>query len=144
MQFRKDTCDYTEAGRELVHTNLNFILKSKIAERLQFTKYSDKYTIEYYDNRISLFSAQNGQCSITKEPLKTYNFHCHHKIPKKFGGGDNYQNLTIVKGEIHDLIHAVSGVYIAKLLDKFKLSPTHLAKVNKYRELCKLELIEVQ
>lgn len=143
MQFRKDTCDYTEKGRILIHQNLNFILRSKIAEILQFTKYSDKYTIEYYDNRISLFSAQNGKCSITKEPLKTYGFHCHHKIPKKYGGKDNYQNLTIVKGEVHELIHAVSEIYIKKLLDKLKLSYEHIAKVNKYRKLCKLEEITI-
>lgn len=143
MQFKKKTCDYTEEGRQLVHQGLNYLLKSKITEILHFGKYNDKYSIEYYDNRISLYSAQNGKCSITKEPLKTYDFHCHHKIPKEQGGDDSYKNLTIVKSEVHALIHAKSEVYIEKLLNKLKLSATHIANVNKYRKLCKLEEIKI-
>ena len=77
------------------------------------------------------------------ELFKTYDFHCHHKIPKEQGGDDSYKNLTIVKSEVHALIHAKSEVYIEKLLNKLKLSGTHIANVNKYRKLCKLEEIKI-
>lgn len=143
MQFKKKTCDYTEKCRELIHKSLNYLLKSIITEILHFSKFNDKYSIEYYDNRISLFSVQNGKCSITKEPLKTYDFHCHHKGAKEQGGDDSYKNLTIVKSEVHALIHAKSEVYIEKLLNKLKLSDTHIAKVNKYRKLCRLNEIKI-
>ena len=99
--------------------------------------------IPYNDNRISLFAAQNGQCAITKEILKAFNFHCHHKIPRKLGGDDSYQNLIIVTVGVHRLIHATNPEVIERLLKEHAINSEQLTKINKLRKLCELEEIKV-
>ena len=55
-------------------------------------------SIEYVNNRISLYSAQKGKCAVTEESFtSTEEIHCHHKIPKSQGGTDEYQKMTIGK-----------------------------------------------
>ena len=44
-------------------------------------------TIEYNDNRISLYVAQKGVCAITKGLLTLEQIHRHHKTPVPLGGG---------------------------------------------------------
>ena len=64
-------------------------------------------SVEYSDNRVSLFAAQRGRCSVTGRPfLSTDEVHCHHIKPVHAGGGDKYQNLTLVRDDVHRLIHA--------------------------------------
>ena len=47
-------------------------------------------SMEYADNRISLYFAQKGQCAVTgKKFVSTKEIHCHHKIPKSQGGTDD-------------------------------------------------------
>lgn len=100
-------------------------------------------SVEYNDNRISLFAAQNGQCAITKQILKAFNFHCHHKIPRKLGGNDSYQNLIIVTIGVHRLIHATKPEIIEKLIKENAINGEQLTKINKLRKLCELEEIKV-
>ncbi|SCB71506.1 Protein of unknown function [Bacillus mycoides] len=40
---------------------------------------NERATVEYNDNRISLYVAQKGKCSITGEKLSPWDIHCHHK-----------------------------------------------------------------
>lgn len=141
MQFKQETCDYTERGRELVHDYLKLTITSRIADMMRY--FSKNESVEYNDNRISLFSAQNGQCAITKWVLKTFHFHCHHKIPKHLGGDDSYQNLVIIEGRVHRLIHAVDEGLINKIVKELSLNKTQINKVNKYRILCNLNKINV-
>ena len=48
-------------------------------------------SIEYVDNRISLYSAQKGLCAVSGEKFtSTDQIHCHHKIPKSQGGTDEF------------------------------------------------------
>ncbi len=139
MQFKVKTCDYTEEGRKLVHDYLKLTINSRISDIMLMTKYDS--TVEYCDNRISLFAAQHGQCAITKEILKTFNFHCHHKIPKKLGGDDSYKNLVIVSAGVHKLIHATNKEVINRLMYENGINAEQLFKINKLRQLCKLDPI---
>ena len=76
---------------------------------------------EYADNRISLYSAQNGKCAVTGEEfVATNEIHCHHKIPKSRGGTDDYQNLILVTATVHKLIHATNAEIIQKYLQTCK------------------------
>ncbi|MFQ7710402.1 MAG: hypothetical protein ACLRKS_06535 [Parabacteroides distasonis] len=43
-------------------------------------------TIEYADNRISLYAAQYGKCAVTGIPMDSHDIHCHHKVPVSNGG----------------------------------------------------------
>lgn len=141
MQFKRETCDYTEKGRKIVHDYLKITITSRIADMMRY--FSKHESVEYNDNRISVFSAQNGQCAITKWVLKTFNFHCHHKVPKHLGGDDSYQNLVIVEGRIHKLIHATDDTLIDRSIKELGLNKTQINKINQYRKLCKLNEIKV-
>ena len=89
-------------------------------------------SIEYADNRISLYSAQKGKCAVTGEKfISTEEIHCHHKIPKSQGGTDSYQNLTLVTATVHMLIHATNADQIQKYLQACK---PNLKKLNVLRK----------
>ncbi|MBE8951926.1 MAG: HNH endonuclease [Quinella sp. 1Q7] len=64
-------------------------------------------SLEYANNRISLYFAQKEQYAVTGEKFtSTDEIHCHHKIPKSQGGTDDYQNLILITATVHKLIHA--------------------------------------
>ena len=78
-------------------------------------------SIEYADNRISLYPAQKGKCAVTGEKFTTMDeIHCHHKLPKSKGGTDEYQNLVLVTETVHKLIHATNAEIIQKYLQACK------------------------
>ena len=89
-------------------------------------------SIEYADNRISLYAAQKGQCAITGEKFTSTNeIHCHHKIPKSQGGTDDYQNLILVTATVHKLIQATNAETIQKHLQACK---PDMKKLNVLRQ----------
>ena len=74
-------------------------------------------SIEYADNRISLYLAQKGKCAVTGEEFTSKDeIHCHHKLPKSKGGTDDYHNLILVTETVHKLIHATNAEIIQKYL----------------------------
>lgn len=90
-------------------------------------------SIEFMDNRLSLWAAQYGKCAITGKVLQIDEIHCHHKIPLKNGGTDGYQNLLIVHKDVHILIHATQPETIQAFLSRISLTQTMLKKITKYR-----------
>lgn len=132
---------YTEIGRAKIHKKLE-----KVDMDIMFYLMRNPVkgqSIEYNDNRLSLYSAQKGKCSITKEPLVIGKMHCHHKIPRKCGGLDIYKNLVFVIDSVHRLIHAVNDDVIRKYLDELKLDDKQLRKVNRLRVLAENEAIVI-
>ena len=51
-----------------------------------------------------------------KSFLSTDEVHCHHIKPVHAGGGDKYQNLTLVRDDVHRLIHATRQDTMPQLL----------------------------
>ena len=92
-------------------------------------------SIEYNDNRLALYCAQNGKCAITGKVLEIGDIHCHHIVPIHAGGTDKYQNLKIVCVDIHKLIHAVDERTIRGLLEKVKLNAYQLKRLNYLRKM---------
>lgn len=90
-------------------------------------------TIEYNDNRLSLFCGQCGRCAITGVPLQIGDIHCHHIIHRSQGGTDRYENLMLVTETVHKLLHATNAKTIQKLLENLNLSAKQKAKLNYYR-----------
>ena len=89
-------------------------------------------SIEYADNRISLYSAQKGKCAVTGEKFTSMDeIHCHHKQPKSKGGIDDYQNLVLVTETVHKLIHATNAEIIQKYLQTCKPDMTKLNVLRK-------------
>ena len=90
-------------------------------------------SIEYADNRISLYSAQKGMCAVTGEKFSTTDqIHCHHKLPRLQGGTDEYGNLILVTATAHKLIHATNTDTIQKYLQACK---PDFKKLNVLRKL---------
>ena len=82
-------------------------------------------SIEYADNRISLYFAQKGKCAVTGESfVSTSEIHGHHKIPKSHGGSDEYENLILVTATTPCAVKVACTVWSGgKLGDYFKELP---------------------
>lgn len=133
MYKRKKVNKYTPEGRELIHKKLS-IDTSMIQYMLNYPV-MDR-SIEYNDNRISLYVGQKGKCSVTGEELTIENMHCHHKLPLSMGGTDEYKNLTLITEQVHKLIHAKENQTILELLTNLHLDKKMKEKVNKLRKQC--------
>lgn len=133
LGFDQNICNYTETGRMLIHKKLANI-STKILNYLLENPVGNQ-SIEFNDNRISLYVAQNGKDAITGEALEIGKMHCHHKVPKSKGGTDEYKNLIFISDDMHILIHATDKNTIAKYLKRFTLNSKMLKKVNELRIL---------
>ena len=139
MDKRKCINKFTPQGRMEIHkmlecVNLNilhYLMRNPIPNR----------SIEYNDNRLSLYCAMQGKCAITGKPLAIDEIHCHHKTPIKNGGTDRYDNLLIVAEEVHILLHALKTETIEKYLIKLNLDFKQRYKLNKYRQILGLSEI---
>lgn len=127
---------YTPQGRTEIHKKLEkidlsilyYIMRNPIKSR----------SIEYNDNRLAVYCAQQGKCKITGLKLEVDEIHCHHKIPFHKGGNDSYFNLIIVHRDIHRLIHANDIDTINRYVRGMNLTPKQIEKVNVLRNLAEL------
>ena len=132
---RKSINKYTVKGREQIHKNLAidtatmlWLMRNPVKGR----------TIEYADNRISLYAAQYGKCAVTGIPMDSHDIHCHHKVPVSNGGSDEYANLILVSKAVHILIHASSEPTIEKYLKSLNLDNKQIEKLNKLRTMAEM------
>lgn len=132
---------YTPEGRELIHKSLG--INVAVLHRMMRETIPGR-TVEYMDNRISLYAAQYGKCAITEKELTIDEIHCHHIIPVHCGGNDLYNNLVIIHKELHRLIHAKTPDTISEYLTVLKPSSKELHKVNKYRLAAGLNEISLE
>lgn len=133
MNYSQTISDYTKEGRKLIHKRQQCV-STHILKYIMNNPIKNK-NIEYNDNRISLYVGQNGKCNVSGEVLEIGNMECHHKIPKKHGGTDEYSNLVFLKTEIHKLIHVTQENIINNYLSSLKLNKKALKKLNKLRVL---------
>lgn len=132
MNLSPETSPYTETGRAKVHTRqkavspsmINYLMRNPIQGQ----------SVEYNDNRISLYVGQCGLCHVTKQELTIGNMECHHIVPKSRGGSDKYNNLVFITRDVHKLIHATKNETINNYLLRLKLSKGELSYVNKLRK----------
>lgn len=131
---------YTEEGRKYIHKQLSmdketlkWILEHPIQSR----------STEYNDNRVSKYVAQKGKCSVTGKILDVKSMHLHHIIPRKNGGTDKYNNLTLVDGEIHKLIHATEEETIKALVELISTTE-QIKKLNKLRAQAGTQEIKIE
>nr|AAM75218.1 EF0012 [Enterococcus faecalis] len=102
---------------------------------------NERATIEYNDNRISLFIAQKGKCAITGNELFLDDMHCHHKKLWSESKDDSYKNLILLSKEMHKLVHCTDEVKIREYIYWNKLSDSQVNKVNKLRKLVNKTII---
>ena len=131
MDLKRNVCAYTPQGRSEIHNDLQMDT-TLLLQLMKATAYSR--SAEYMDNRISLFSAQQGKCAVTGKTFESVSdIHCHHKRPKSLGGTDCYGNLVLVLAPVHELIHATNKSAIDSRLSVLKLNRQQLAKLNRLR-----------
>ena len=131
MSFSTKVNNYTTEGRKLIHKPVEKVSEH---EFLYLVKHPvENQSIEYNDNRISLFSAQCGKCKILGTRLNVNDFHCHHIKNIQDNGNDKYKSLVIVHPDIDQLIHATKSDIIHQLLAKLNLSNEQIEKVNQFR-----------
>lgn len=135
MYKKKKICKYTVEGREEIHRNLKFDEMVMTVLHMLARAHLPNRSVEYMDNRVSLYAAQYGKCAVTGKVLWIDEIHCHHKKPISQGGTDEYKNLIIIHIDVHKLIHATNAETIQAYLDKIKPSKTQLDKINKLRVL---------
>lgn len=138
MYKKKSVNKYTVEGRVQIHKMLGinasviqYMLKNPVPNR----------SIEYNDNRISLYSGQKGKCFVTKAELTIENMHCHHKIPRNQGGTDEYANLVLVTKDVHTLIHAETREVIERQLKLVKPDSRMRPKIDTLRNKAKTNKI---
>ncbi len=137
LQRKPIVNSYTVEGRAEIHKNLervdmsvlHYLMRNPVAYR----------SIEYNDNRLSLYSAQMGKCAVTGETMRIGDIYCHHKTPRHLGGTDAYQNLILISENVHRLIHATSPDTIAKYMELLNLNQTQLQKLENLRSLVNVE-----
>ena len=132
MAKKRSICQYTVEGRKGLHDNLR-INTSILLELMRQPIFGR--SVEYADNRLSLYSAQWGRCAVTGIEFPTLSeIHCHHKTPRMQGGDDRYGNLVLVLESVHKLVHAVNPETITFYLNLLKLTPKQLEKLNVLRK----------
>ena len=132
LHKKKSINRYTPEGRAEIHKNLGI----DTFTMLWLMRHpAGSMTIEFADNRISLFAAQYGRCAVTGEVLLPHNVYCHHKLPSENGGTDEYGNLVLVTESVHILIHATLPKTINAYLKELRLNKAQYTKLNKLREL---------
>lgn len=139
MLLQKDINNYTANGRKKIHQSLGCINYS-ILKHIMENPVKNK-SIEYNDNRISKYVAQKGICAISNLPLES-NMEQHHIKEVSKGGNDDYNNLLLVRYEIHKLIHATDEKTINEYMKLAVLNKSGLRKLNKYRKAIENEKIE--
>ncbi|MDY6011871.1 group II intron reverse transcriptase/maturase [Clostridium sp.] len=132
MCFNQNINRYTEEGRKLIHERLaevnvdalKYLLKNPVRDE----------SVEFNDNRLSLYCAQRGRCGISKKKLFPHDIIVHHIKPKEKGGSDKYQNLIILSKEMHKLVHATREETIDFYYKSYSWDNNKLKMLNKLRK----------
>ena len=96
---------------------------------------------ELYNNKIALYSGQNGKCFVTGKPLEIGDIHCHHKTPYYKTKDDSYSNLVLITTDVHRLLHAIKPETIKAYMDMLKPDKKQIAKINRLRKMLDLPSI---
>ena len=131
--FTQSQTLYTKQGRKLLNEKLTTLPIEWVRELVN----------KFINNRISHYIADDGKCYVTGRILTPSELHCHHKTPKKLGGGDEYRNLCLVHKTIHKLIHGTTHELITQWLAEMRISDDQLIKLNHLRQLAGNDLIVI-
>lgn len=111
---------------------LHYLMRNPIINR----------SIEYNDNRLALYCANQGKCYVTGKPLTPERIVCHHINPLSKKETDAYQNLVIMDKDVHELIHAIKGNTVREYVARVQPDYYSRDKIKRYRARLNLEPIE--
>lgn len=130
LNFSQDICNFTEHGRSRIHEKIALVTKGEIRILLEY-KDTTK-SVEFNDNRISVFIAQQGNCYITNRRHSPTDMVCIYKNITETDR-DKYQNLVFVEIPISKAILTESVEQAKMWLMNYGLSSQQKKKLNKMR-----------
>lgn len=130
LNFSQDICNFTEHGRSGIHEEIALVTKGEIRILLEY-KDTTK-SVEFNDNRISVFIAQQGNCYITNRRHSPTDMVCIYKNITETDR-DKYQNLVFVEIPISKAILTESVQQAKMWLMNYGLSSQQKRKLNKIR-----------
>ena len=130
LNFSRDICNFTEHGRSRIHEEIALVTKGEIRILLEY-KDTTK-SVEFNDNRISVFIAQQGNCYITNRRHSPTDMVCIYKNITETDR-DKYQNLVFVEIPISKAILTESVQQAKMWLMNYGLSSQQKRKLNKIR-----------
>lgn len=137
MQKAYGANSYTEKGRELVHKKLEGVNMAVLHDLMRNPIEGE--SVEFNDNRLSLYSAQKGKCAVTGNQMETDGVVCIRKIPKERGGTDKYSNLLLVCRKVQELLHIEDTDIFNVEMGKLNLDIKRSEKLLKLRSLAFVE-----
>ena len=121
---------YTPDGRMEIHSNL----KLNVEDMLWLMRHPvTGETVQFNDNRISLYAGQEGKCAITGEHLEVIHCICYRKSNECKNGRDSYRNLLLLSPAGYEFISTTDSIKFATLTKKYDLNKAQITKVNKLR-----------
>lgn len=130
LNFSQDICNFTEHGRSRIHEKIALVTKGEIRILLEY-KDTTK-SVEFNDNRISVFIAQQGNCYIANRRHSPTDMVCIYKNITETDR-DKYQNLVFVEIPISKAILTESVEQAKMWLMNYGLSSQQKKKLNKIR-----------
>ena len=130
LNFSQDICNFTEHGRSRIHEEIALVTKGEIRILLEY-KDTTK-SVDFNDNRISVFIAQQGNCYITNRRHSPTDMVCIYKNITETDR-DKYQNLVFVEIPISKAILTESVQQAKMWLMNYGLSSQQKRKLNKIR-----------
>ena len=137
MQKAFGANSYTPEGRILVHKSLCGV-NMEILHHLMRTPVVNE-SIEYNDNRLSLYAAQRGKCAITGIQMDVDDVFCIRKIPSQKGGTDKYANFMLVCKKVVDVLSTEDTDVFDRKLGELNLDGNRLEKLKNLRSLAHVE-----
>lgn len=135
----RNWCIYTQEGRADIHKALEKVNMRMLHYLMENPVQGE--SIEFNDNRLALYCAQQGKCAVTGRTLCIGDIHCHHKTRKADGGDDRYSNLVLVCADVHTLLHATKEDTIKAYTEKLSLDYWQKDKLNRLRSRLNLNPI---
>ena len=135
----RNWCIYTQEGRADIHKALEKVNMRMLHYLMENPVQGE--SIEFNDNRLALYCAQQGKCAVTGRALCIGDIHCHHKTRKADGGDDRYSNLVLVCADVHTLLHATKEDTIKAYTEKLSLDYWQKDKLNRLRSRLNLNPI---
>ncbi len=134
LNKKRSINSYTEDGKAEIHKKLSNI-DMEVLQALM--RYPIKCrSIEFNDNRLSLYAAQQGKCAISGVKLTEENIYCHRILPAYKGGTDEYRNLMLVTKEVHTLLHEKNPAIVEEMKRRLSLTEKQWSKAAKLRKSC--------
>ena len=123
---------YTVEGRCAIHKSLDRIDISILHDLMSNPLLSE--SIEFNDNRLSLYSAQQGKCAVSGVALTLDNIRCIRKVPKYMHGTDEYKNLILVSDTIAKLVEIRDTEKLDACVKTLNLTDKQFKKLTELRK----------